>query len=305
MGFQVVDDLGSYLGMPLFHRWVTRSTYQFYGCDTKLIFFAAIKIEQIAINSRLGVLKAFPKQIAVIFGAYNSLVVEYFEPKDTSWGLIWKLAAPQRVRQFLCLVLRDRLLTNFKTSRRGLVDAATCAIYGNAEETTIHSLRDCYCVHAIWWGTLFGIVCWRIWKQRNAVISREEHCDVDSTIARSIIVDGSRAAAGGVLKDAYENWIVGFRRQIGVASVMDAELWGIFHGLSIAWDRDFKKVWISHISRSSNIVADIIAKKAIGMNLQLQIFEDLVSVIYFDTMIQQREGTKERVVVAVKAGSPR
>ncbi|KAK5772567.1 hypothetical protein PVK06_048856 [Gossypium arboreum] len=82
--------------------------------------------------------------------AYKSLVVESFEPKDTCWGLIWKLAAPQRVSQFLCLVVSDRLLINFKRSRRGLVDAATCAIYGNAEETTIHSLRDCYCARAIW-----------------------------------------------------------------------------------------------------------------------------------------------------------
>ncbi|KAA3473258.1 reverse transcriptase [Gossypium australe] len=45
--------------------------------------------------------------------------------------LIWKLHVPQRVRQFFWLLLHNRLLSNSKRCRRGMVDSQFCNLCGN------------------------------------------------------------------------------------------------------------------------------------------------------------------------------
>ncbi|MBA0576181.1 hypothetical protein Golob_000009, partial [Gossypium lobatum] len=49
---------------------------------------------------------------------------------------------------------------------------------------------------------------------------------------------------GGVLRDRYGGWIVGYNRSVGICSVLDFELWGILEGLTIAMDRGFDRVLI-------------------------------------------------------------
>ncbi|KAH9666643.1 putative ribonuclease H protein [Citrus sinensis] len=44
------------------------------------------------------------------------------------------------------------------------------------------------------------------------------------------------AGAGGVIRDSFGNWISGFSMNIGESSVIMAELWGLYQGLSIAWN---------------------------------------------------------------------
>ncbi|VVA35374.1 PREDICTED: ribonuclease [Prunus dulcis] len=62
--------------------------------------------------------------------------------------------------------------------------------------------------------------------------------------------DGSRInssgliGAGGLLRDSCGNWIKGFSVNLGYGSVIEAELWGIFWGLSMAWDAGFRTVEI-------------------------------------------------------------
>ncbi|MBA0767215.1 hypothetical protein Gotri_016137 [Gossypium trilobum] len=46
-------------------------------------------------------------------------------------------------------------------------------------------------------------------------------------------VDRGFAAAGGVLRDQSERWIIGFNRYLGFCSVVEAELWGIKDGLEL------------------------------------------------------------------------
>ena len=43
------------------------------------------------------------------------------------------------------------------------------------------------------------------------------------------------AAAGGLIRDANGNWITGICANIGISSVTNAELWGLFYGLDLAW----------------------------------------------------------------------
>lgn len=51
-----------------------------------------------------------------------------------------------------------------------------------------------------------------------------------------------RATAGGVLRDGEGNWIGGFALNIGICSASLAELWGVYYGLYIAWERGLTRV---------------------------------------------------------------
>ncbi|EOY25852.1 Non-LTR retroelement reverse transcriptase [Theobroma cacao] len=50
------------------------------------------------------------------------------------------------------------------------------------------------------------------------------------------------AAAGGVLRDSHGTWIVGYACKLETSSVFRAELWGVYKGLQLAWERGFRKV---------------------------------------------------------------
>ncbi|KAK8515106.1 hypothetical protein V6N12_001266 [Hibiscus sabdariffa] len=60
--------------------------------------------------------------------------------------------------------------------------------------------------------------------------------------------DGARnssngmACCGGVIRDDEGRWRFGFAKFIGIYSVLEAELWGMYLGLSYAWARGFRKV---------------------------------------------------------------
>ena len=63
-------------------------------------------------------------------------------------------------------------------------------------------------------------------------------------------VDGSRnndsgmIAAGGVLRNHGKNWLQGFVTNKGVGSIIEAELWGLYEGLLMAWNSGYKKVLV-------------------------------------------------------------
>ncbi|KAG7555110.1 Reverse transcriptase domain [Arabidopsis suecica] len=50
------------------------------------------------------------------------------------------------------------------------------------------------------------------------------------------------ATAGGLLRDEGGNWICGFALNIGICSAPMAELWGVYYGLYIAWEKGITRV---------------------------------------------------------------
>nr|KJB18972.1 hypothetical protein B456_003G078100 [Gossypium raimondii] len=48
----------------------------------------------------------------------------------------------------------------------------------------------------------------------------------------------------GAMCDTKGNWILGFNKFLGVCSVLEAELWGIFEGLSLLLKQGFDRVLI-------------------------------------------------------------
>ncbi|CAL8995807.1 unnamed protein product, partial [Prunus brigantina] len=65
-----------------------------------------------------------------------------------------------------------------------------------------------------------------------------------------INTDGSRINSschievGGLLRDSCGSWIKGFSVNLGYGSIIEAELWGLFWGLNMAWDAGFHMVEI-------------------------------------------------------------
>ncbi|XP_038687586.1 uncharacterized protein LOC119986972 [Tripterygium wilfordii] len=52
------------------------------------------------------------------------------------------------------------------------------------------------------------------------------------------------AVGGGLVRDVRGRWLIGFSINIGICSAVEAELWAVFEGLSLAWQNGFRKVFL-------------------------------------------------------------
>ncbi|KAK9025344.1 hypothetical protein V6N11_038213 [Hibiscus sabdariffa] len=82
--------------------------------------------------------------------AYLRLADPHWPPNQSVWKLIWRLTVSQRVRLFLWLPYKQRLMTNATRHRRNLTASPTCPLCSNQSETILHSLRDCVEVRQLW-----------------------------------------------------------------------------------------------------------------------------------------------------------
>lgn len=62
--------------------------------------------------------------------------------------------------------------------------------------------------------------------------------NTDGAVKRNLGIAG----CGGVLRDSCGSWIAGFGANLGIATVTEAELWGLYHGLQMAWNVGCKKI---------------------------------------------------------------
>ncbi|CAN1154332.1 Putative ribonuclease H protein At1g65750 [Linum perenne] len=62
---------------------------------------------------------------------------------DRVWKLAWSWPGPNRIRSFLWLAVRGRILTNGERRRRHLSTEGGCKRCGRDEEDVLHVLRDC------------------------------------------------------------------------------------------------------------------------------------------------------------------
>lgn len=131
---------------------------------------------------------------------------------------------------------------------------------------------------------------------------------------------GMNASCGGLLRDEDGHFIFGFAPNLGSCSILAAELWGIFHGLRMAWNRGFQNIVVysdsknaidlltagcvrshayfnlieaihrihqgsnsirwKHILREANQVANCLAKFGLDLDSQFRIFYVSPSFIY-------------------------
>ncbi|CAN1788453.1 Putative ribonuclease H protein At1g65750 [Linum perenne] len=142
-------------------------------------------------------------------------------PPNELWRKVWSRRG--RIRHFLWIVRQDKLLTNDQRTKRKLSNDPHCPICPGVVENSVHVLRECSFAADVWkdfvqfdksdsswtdslgmWlshnvnstnSLTFGIICWSLWKARNARIFSN---NTDST--KSI---GMRAGSwAGVVSNA-------------------------------------------------------------------------------------------------------
>lgn len=55
----------------------------------------------------------------------------------------------------------------------------------------------------------------------------------------SVLVSLRAAAAGGLLGDGSGELLVGFYCKLGICSVLEAEIWAVYHRLRVVWQRGY------------------------------------------------------------------
>ncbi|KAK8484110.1 hypothetical protein V6N12_057194 [Hibiscus sabdariffa] len=78
-----------------------------------------------------------------ISSAYESLVSSLWDDKSSCWKCFWTQPVPQRLRFFLWLSFKKRLMTNVEHCRRFIGQNPICPCFHMYVETTAHVLRDC------------------------------------------------------------------------------------------------------------------------------------------------------------------
>ncbi|KAE8672269.1 hypothetical protein F3Y22_tig00111847pilonHSYRG00016 [Hibiscus syriacus] len=82
--------------------------------------------------------------------AYPELHRAQWNEEDDTWDLAWSFDSPQRVRNFIWVILRNLLLTNVERPRWGIVAFIGCPICRANEETIPHIIRDCTNARNVW-----------------------------------------------------------------------------------------------------------------------------------------------------------
>ncbi|MBA0819259.1 hypothetical protein Gohar_003824 [Gossypium harknessii] len=97
-------------------------------------------------------------------------------------------------------------------------------VFGSSENSNIcrHNLKDI--IHAI----------------KDYLAAKRIRLYYDGAIK----VNSGEAVAGGVVKDSYGHWILGFNRRLELCSVFNAELWGTLDGLIVIHNKRWEKVSI-------------------------------------------------------------
>ncbi|EEC83127.1 hypothetical protein OsI_28289 [Oryza sativa Indica Group] len=115
-----------------------------------------------------------------------------------AWDLIWKNAAPQKVKIFARKVAVNCLATKENKFKRTLESDALCSICGTANEDTAHALCQCPQARSLWLsmydaGTILSVpAVWRMnpnWLfDQLAMLSEDERMQEDNADTEEVIV---------------------------------------------------------------------------------------------------------------------
>ncbi|KAL4348691.1 hypothetical protein GQ457_17G012930 [Hibiscus cannabinus] len=146
--------------------------------------------------------------------AYMKCMENSLDSSSTHWDVVWSLSVSQRVRVFLWLALRQKLMTNLERQRRNLCNYVSCSRCSFAE-STIHVLRDCAHAKQIW-----DAVCsaTAVPQRLPSPLHDASPCqwspppspwiclNTDGGVCKSTNI----AIAGGLFRDNCGTWIRGF-----------------------------------------------------------------------------------------------
>lgn len=149
--------------------------------------------------------------ICTVSSAYDVFVGRSREEVWGGWSLVWRLRVQSRIKIFLWLMIHEGLMTNKSRWRRGIAQSPICSHCGEAQEDSLHAIRDCRYAREVWelllpinkkmeffkdglqrwisanlspsksskssppWPKTMAVTCWHIWKWRNQLVFKGEH----------------------------------------------------------------------------------------------------------------------------------
>ncbi|KAB5560806.1 hypothetical protein DKX38_005763 [Salix brachista] len=287
--------------------------------------------------------------------AYSSLMED--NNLKWKWHFLWKLKIPPKVKTFLWFyairrlsqmpidikevspilklvqdvpTLRSPLSICLRIAKLSIIFGACLVVMGPISVTLPWHLMTDVRAQIEKTGSIEHTVVYLHWKPPKLG-------------AYKVNTDGSRinatglSGAGGVLRDSTGGWIQGFAVNLGACHILEAELWGIFWGLSLAWDYGFRDVeiecdsdaavtlltsitisthplysiiscckmkihdhWcctIKHIYREQNTVADALATRSYNLDLGLHVYEEAPNFLKDILFVDARGIVRPRSVV--------
>ncbi|CAN1187202.1 Putative ribonuclease H protein At1g65750 [Linum perenne] len=79
----------------------------------------------------------------------------------------------------------------------------------------------------------------------------------------SLYSNPNKAASGGLLRNDNCRFVYAFTANLGICSIMRAELKGTIEGMKLAWDKGMRKL---RVQSDSKVVVDMISSAAAGYN---------------------------------------
>ncbi|MBA0767855.1 hypothetical protein Gotri_016708 [Gossypium trilobum] len=220
---------------------------------------------------------------------YRRINERSWDPKDASRSISWKYKGTQRVKFFIWLAFKQKLLANMKQVRRVIGNGNLCAICGHDSKDILHAIRDCSGAKEVWnqnhhrivstgveWNSLFSLIAWRIWKNRSLFIFQgmQWHASkvrraipwmnnwVQLNFDGAVKIDSGKTASGGVLRD-WEVWKHQKLFMIVLSSLNSTLIRHIRQMLEVGnW-------FLQYIPRENNKDVDCIAKMAFDREEEL------------------------------------
>ncbi|WCJ44200.1 RNA-directed DNA polymerase (reverse transcriptase)-related family protein [Euphorbia peplus] len=145
--------------------------------------------------------------------AYSIISDDFSNGGSNMWKDIWRWDGPHRIRSFLWLATKGKLLTNSERTRRHLDVNDMCPVCNIHTETIVHVFRDCLQARSVWlqllpicdflliismdeenwvqncisdrfqifvenWVLMFVVTCWVLWKNRNVIVFQGGKCTI-------------------------------------------------------------------------------------------------------------------------------
>ncbi|GKV38629.1 hypothetical protein SLEP1_g46518 [Rubroshorea leprosula] len=100
-------------------------------------------------------------------------------PRPEDWTWIWHLGCTERVKLFIWLLWRGKILTNSVRFEHHMAPTPVCPRYEQSPETPLHLLRDCFYSRLVWQSvsllpTNFLSLNFDSWLKRNAITPRRK-----------------------------------------------------------------------------------------------------------------------------------
>lgn len=87
-----------------------------------------------------------------VHSAYLVLTGEQDSTADHEW--IWRMKCAEKIKVFVWLTIKEKLLTNAERQRRNMTADAACPVCEEDDETISHLFRECKQAREVWRRTL-------------------------------------------------------------------------------------------------------------------------------------------------------